>query len=282
MKYLAIIPIILGAWLGVAPSALAETVQFHSAARPPTPLQVRLARERGTAIPMMPGDLISGELYRPAGEGPSPALVMLHGCRGRQLASEQQIAARFTALGYLVLAVDSFGPRGVREQCVGATAAIDRVADTHGALDWLASQPFVLPSRIALIGFSQGADVGLDIVSLSDDMTRTGGATFAAAILYYPYCTPTGAVVKIPTLILIGDSDDWASAKQCQAMMAQRTGAGATERLIVYPGVQHGFSYIELKDHAVTLYGHHMAYDEAADHAASDAAIAFLTEWIAR
>jgi dienelactone hydrolase len=263
--------------------APAETVQFHSAAVPATPLQTRLARERGTVAHAKPGDLISAELYHPAGDGPFPALIALHGCAGRpEPASEQAMAARFTEHGYLVLAVDSFGPRGISEQCNGVTAAADRMSDAYGALDWLASQTFAIPTRIALLGFSQGADIGLSIASSGDSAQSPGAATFAVAILYYPYCRPGGAVVKMPTLVLVGERDDWASAKECRAMMALRSGAGAAERLIVYPGAQHGFNFIGLRDHPRTLYGYHLAYDEAADHAASQAAIAFLAEWMVR
>lgn len=50
----------------------------------------------------------------------------------------------------------------------------------------------------------------------------------------------------------------------------------------VYPGAQHGFNFIGLRDHPLTSYGHHLADAEAADHAASEAAIAFWAEWLVR
>lgn len=277
------IVLIFAACCSLSKAAPAEIVQFHSAAVPPTPLQIRLARERGTEAHATPGDLISAGLYRPAGEGPFPGIIALHGCAGRPgPASEQAMAARFTEHGYLVVAVDSFGPRGIREQCNGVTAAADRMSDAYGALDWLTSQTFAVPSRIALVGFSQGADIGLSIASAGEGAKSAGTATFAVAILYYPYCRPGGAVVKIPTLVLVGEQDDWASAKECRVMMALRNGTGATERLIVYPGAQHAFNFVGLRDHPQTLYGYHLAYDAGADHAASEAAIAFLAEWMAR
>ena len=60
----------------VSVPAIAETVHFRSATTPPTPLQQRLARERGETIGQQPGVELSGELYRPAGDGPFPAVVM--------------------------------------------------------------------------------------------------------------------------------------------------------------------------------------------------------------
>ncbi|MGE0418988.1 MAG: dienelactone hydrolase family protein [Acetobacteraceae bacterium] len=281
MKIWAFVALVLSVCLGGQP-VHAEVVQFHSAGRPPTPLQARMARERGVPPQTGPGDLISGELYRPQGTGPFPALVMLHTCRGRLAsASEQKIATSFTALGFVVLAVDSFGPRGVGEQCVVATAVIDRIADAYGALDWLTGQSFVVPTRVALLGLSQGANVAFEIASSRDTMGRTDRATFAAAILYYPYCHPTDPPAKIPTLILIGDADDWTPARQCQAMAVQHAGAGTVEELIVYPGAQDGFNLVDLKGNALSLYGHRMVYEETADQAAQEAAASFLIKWMA-
>src|SRR5262245_12148599 len=109
-------------WLALAllaTTAAAEPVRFPSATTPPTPLQQRLARERGEAIERQPAVDLSGELYRPSGNGPFPAVVMLHGCNGRlQRAIEDAEGARFTALGYALLTVDSFGPRGVKQRCL--------------------------------------------------------------------------------------------------------------------------------------------------------------------
>jgi hypothetical protein len=66
-------------WLVIsllATPAAAESVHFPSATTPPTPLQQRLARERGETIVQQPGIELSGELYRPAGDDPFPAVVM--------------------------------------------------------------------------------------------------------------------------------------------------------------------------------------------------------------
>src|SRR5438128_2256159 len=67
----------------MVPAAAAETVHFKSATTPPTPLQQRLARERGQPIAEQPTVELAGELHRPAGAGPFPAIVALHGCSGR-------------------------------------------------------------------------------------------------------------------------------------------------------------------------------------------------------
>jgi dipeptidyl aminopeptidase/acylaminoacyl peptidase len=180
--------------------AAAETVHFRSAATPPTPLQQRLARERGETIAPQPGTELSGELYRPAGDGPFPAVVMLHGCGGRfSRTVEDGFGPDFTALGYVLLIVDSFGPRGVRHRCTGEGPPVDRVMDAYGALLYLAEQRFVDADRIAVVGYSQGAMVALSAVELN------GAATlfdrhFRAAVAYYPLCgdIAVGAPTVIP------------------------------------------------------------------------------------
>ncbi|MDP1961455.1 MAG: hydrolase, partial [Reyranella sp.] len=84
--------------------AAAETVRFPSATTPPTPLQQRLAQERGQPVPVSPGTELTGELYRPAGDGMFPAVVMLHGCAGRPSREREDASgAYFASLGYALL-----------------------------------------------------------------------------------------------------------------------------------------------------------------------------------
>src|SRR5262245_2394689 len=59
---------------------------------------------------------IDATLVRPAGDGPFPAVVQLHGCAG--LESQSYRWARwFADRGYVALVVDSFGPRKVKGDC---------------------------------------------------------------------------------------------------------------------------------------------------------------------
>jgi fermentation-respiration switch protein FrsA (DUF1100 family) len=134
-------------------SAEAETVRFPSAVTPPTPLQLRLAKERGEAVTRPPATELVGELYRPPSNGPFPAVVMLHGCGGLgSRASEDAAGARYAALGYVLLIVDSFGPRGVKQRCtIEAGSTVDRLMDAYGGLLFLAGQSFVDPDRIAVM-----------------------------------------------------------------------------------------------------------------------------------
>jgi dienelactone hydrolase len=252
----------------IVSAAHAETVHFRSATIGPSALQERLAKERGEPVPKVEGDMLVGELYRPAGNGPFPAIVSLHGCAGRSAKDvEDAGAARFVELGYVVLIVDSFTTRGIRISCSGQTPALDRVMDAYGGLAFLAGLPFVDPERIAVVGYSQGAMTALSAVALEGVRTLFD-RQFKAAVAYYPLCAGRDGNVAVPTVILIGEKDDWTPASECTRMMAMRTGAGADVKLVVYPDAYHGFNGRSLRERPRTLLGHHLEYNEAADDAA--------------
>ena len=257
--------------------ARAETVWFRSASAPRSPLAARLAAQRGMAAPAASGEPISGELDRPAGAGRFPAVVALHGCSGPvDPVSQRDITRHYTERGYVVLWVDSFGARGISQQCGFVANPVDRALDAYGALDFLAAQDFIDPAHVIVLGFAEGGTTALSVASPSGYTQGISPRHFAAAIAYSPYCHPGFATVTMPTLILTGEVDGWNPAVECEAMMALRTGDGATERLIVFPGAYHGFNLVGLKDHPSDMFRHYMDYSEHADRAAWVAVAAFL------
>lgn len=258
-------------------AAKAETVWFRSAPVPLSPMAVRFAVQRGVAPRPEPGDPISGVLYRPAGARRFPAVVALHGCTGRlDPVSERDVTHHFTERGYILLWVDSFGARGIQQQCGFVPHPVDLALDAYGALDFLAAQSFVDPTRVIVLGFAQGGTTALGLATSSGYAQDVSPRRFAASIAYSPHCYPGFATVTVPTLILIGEVDSWNPAVECQAMMAQHTDAGATERLIVFPGAYHGFNLLGLREQPTEVLWHYMEYNEHADHAAWAAVVAFL------
>jgi dienelactone hydrolase len=268
------------AYAGLVTAADAEPVRFPSAVVPPTPLQLRLASERSLPVPeIAPGQMLVGELYRPSGEGRFPAVVLLHGCDGRlSAAGEQREAQKLMALGYAVLAVDSFGPRGVRHRCAEEFGVpVDRVMDAYGALQYLANRADIDPDRVAVMGYSQGGITAISAV------TRGGVETlferhFKAAVAYYPGCDNTE--VAAPTLILIGALDEWTPTRNCREMIARQSGAGAAVELFVYPDAYHSFNFP--RDHSREYFGYRLEYNEAADRAACNETTRFLRQNLGR
>lgn len=68
-------------------------------------------------------------------------------------------------------------------------------------------------------------------------------------------------MTTVPTLMFVGDNDDWTHASWCQQMMARRDGKGSPVTLIVYTGATHAFSTPVLSEE---YPGHHLGYDAEA------------------
>ncbi|MBV8472514.1 MAG: dienelactone hydrolase family protein, partial [Hyphomicrobiales bacterium] len=105
---------------------------------------------------------LRGYLTRPPGAGPFPAVLLLHSCLGWPF-DRRQIGETIAGWGYVALFVDDFSSRGLKESCTVDFPAA--TADADGALAYLAGRPDVDRARIAVVGFSQGADTALAIAA---------------------------------------------------------------------------------------------------------------------
>ena len=199
-----------------------------------------------------PGLELAGRLYRPAADGPFPAIVMMHGCSGLWAKSGEPTASfafwaeHFQARGYVALLVDSFGPRGEKEICTQmrrkVSEATDRPRDAHSALRWLASRGDIDAARIHLMGWSNGGTAVLNALRADAPGREAAGAKFRSGVAFYPGCAVLAKSAYRPTaplLIQAGGADDWTPARHCAALAAQAP-AGLVE-IDVYPGAAHGF-----------------------------------------
>lgn len=193
---------------------------------------------------------VRAEEFRPHADGRLPALVLMHGCHGVS-ASVRDWGRWFREHGYVALVVDSWGSRGLAEQCTPGedlpnTARLD---DAVGALRWLQSQPYVDRERIGIIGWSNGGVFSMAVVNgPSLDRARARGVQipppgFQAAVGVYPggcHSLLDQLSVK-PLLILIGADDDWTPAEECRALVDKQRAKGANVTIVVYPGAVHYF-----------------------------------------
>src|SRR5579872_2527747 len=250
-----------------AASAADELVKFETAPYALGQFQQRRALERGE-MALATTSSIEGYLSRPEGGGPFPAVIYLHGCSGLGKAARKRFSDLLTGWGYVSLAVDSFATRGIEEACDRPMP--DRQADAWGAMLYLSRLPFVDRKRIAVVGSSQGGIVTMRLASAHDVklFDVPDELNFKAAVAFYPTCSVASRQLAIPTLILIGELDDWTPAKNCKEWMGLRDGKGAPAKLVVYPGAYHAFDFPGLRGGVYRL-GHWLKYNADAAQSAT-------------
>src|SRR6202158_3779485 len=91
-----------------------------------------------------------------------PAVIVVHTLGGYRDANEGYIAAELRKSGFATLTYDSFAARGTTGAAMSASPGYlpAGVADAYAALRRLASEPRIDADRIAIIGFSFGAEGG--------------------------------------------------------------------------------------------------------------------------
>ncbi|MES0812428.1 dienelactone hydrolase family protein [Roseibium sp. SCPC15] len=184
---------------------------------------------------------IWGHLAKPDGEGPHPAVVLLHGCGGIQQSyfDWAQLLAR---AGFMALVVDSFHPRSLTSDCSGLSSSASptaRTLDAFGALRFLNGLEFVDPDRIGLIGWSQGG-ITVQYAANAHGLGSRFENSFKAAVALYPYCI-ADRTYAVPLLVLIGEADDWTPVSECRKLEHRNRERQNDVELVVYPGAFHAF-----------------------------------------
>lgn len=212
---------------------------------------------------------LTAELSRPAGAGPFPAVVLMHGCSGPRPWGRMW-SERLVRWGYVVLRPDSFGRRAIRN-CAGGNATIDvRATDARRARAYLEALRFVDRRRIAVMGMGHGATAALIAVG---GASRSPRQEFGAAIALYPRCYQARERVLVaPTLVLIGDEDHLSPAASCTDL-GTRGGAYHALDVVVYPGATHAFDWRGLD---VLYFGQRIRFDPRASADAVIRVRAFL------
>jgi carboxymethylenebutenolidase len=162
---------------------------------------------------------IQAYLYKPEGEGPFPAVIYNHGSReGRERASVpfEHIGAWLSRAGYVVLVPER---------------------DVLAAADYLRTQSFLDPKRVAVMGWSFGGIVTMFAASRSPQfgaaidqaggaLTWNGNPDIRAALM------AAAERVATPTLLQVAENDrTTASITTLGAILERR---GVAHRTVVY------------------------------------------------
>jgi dienelactone hydrolase len=261
---ISLLAIGLASWLGAATGRAGALVEFPNISeRTPEKLLGYLARPDAGLSALL------GRNSNPA--APYPAVVVLHGCSGFSSHSAK-LADQIGAWGYVALAMDSLGPRGIASRCGGGHP--DQAFDAYAALRYLSQLEFVDPARIAVLGQSMGGSSALYAVD-RDLAAQYFDARFRAAIAYYPDCGIPAANMAAPILILAGEADDWNPPERCREMVAHSRPDGAPIALTVYPGAYHAFDVAQFQP-GIGFLGHWLEYNEPAAKDSEQKLRAFL------
>lgn len=199
-------------------------------------------------------------IYKPSGSGPFPAVVLVHQCHGLRLSARNWTntsmltwAKEAVARGFVVLVLDSLGPRGADMVCAGAKGGVNLPRGTLDALqaaEHLRKFDFVDPDRVSLIGFSWGGIVGLLASSKMWADTLWPGRRFSAVVALYPKCSPAtppnerpydivNPDIDRPIAVLGGEKDIDQPASDCVSRLEPLKASGAPLEWTIYPQATH-------------------------------------------
>jgi carboxymethylenebutenolidase len=209
---------------------------------------------------------LAGEIFRPPGKGPFPAVLYNHGSAPGMLNSEASLAMGplFAHAGWIFFMPyrrgqglsASAGPyigdvvsKARREGGEAAAAATvtrlletDQLNDEIAAYAWLASQPFVAKDRIALDGNSYG---GIETI-LGAEKLKTCAAVAASAASETWHAAPElqrkiiETASRLPTPLLLFQAENDYDLAPNKAIFAARRSVGRAVEYKLYP--RYGWS----------------------------------------
>ncbi|HNP71271.1 MAG TPA: dienelactone hydrolase family protein [Kouleothrix sp.] len=182
---------------------------------------------------------LQGYLARPDGDGPFPALVVIHEAFGLN-DDIRAITRRFAGAGYVALAVDLFSGRS-QFLCMARLFAgmlrnsLDHagVRDLKDALTFLERLPGVDTARIGAVGYCMGG-------SLAIALACSDGRLKAIAPYYAMNPRPVAAVARACPVVGSYPERDF-TAKAGSALEAELDKHGVAHDIKIYPAAGHSF-----------------------------------------
>lgn len=181
-----------------------------------------------------------GYLVRPRGDGPFPAVVVIHENRGRNPYIED-VARRLAVAGYLALAPDALWASGGWPGNDDAGKELQAKLDGGRILaDMVNAARFVRGhaksnGRLGAVGFCFGGYV-------CNHLAITLGEELRAAVPFYGRPADSAAVDRIRARLLLqyAENDEGVNSTRA-AYEAALNAHGVRFESQVYPGTQHGF-----------------------------------------
>ena len=195
----------------------------------------------GKSVSYKSGDeTVNGTLYRPAGKGPFPALIVIHEWWGLNDWVKEQ-ASKFADEGYVALAVDLYRGKvadnaDLAHELMRGVPEDRATRDLKAAYDFLSAQPDVKKDRIGSIGWCMGGGYSLDVALAEPHLA-------ADVINYGHLATDPDQLKKIqaPILGLFGGQDRGITPEDVKKFQQAMEKLGKKIDVKIYPDAGHAF-----------------------------------------
>lgn len=207
---------------------------------------------------------ISNSVFRPAGSGPFPAVVLGHTCGGVSVPHIRERMEELLNAGFIVLALDSFGPRDINNcRTQSKILATATVMDAYHALEHLSNLPIVNPSRIYFSGYSWGGWAAPLLATPQSAEALGSKLRYRAIVSNYGFCVsqrnanspryyPLQKDIDRPLLVLMASEDKEGKPADCLPILQELKSAGKAVEWHLYENTHHAWDQIRDSDYTVT------------------------------
>lgn len=214
-------------------------------------------------------DTVQAMLTLPEGQGPFPAVIVIHEWWGLNSWVEAN-ARKLAQQGYLTLAIDLY--RGAVAESPEMAHELSRglpedraLRDLQAAFNYLSTRPDVERTRIATLGWCMGGSYSLQAAARIPDLA-------ACVVFYGRLITDEELIAQInaPVLGIFGGQDKGIPVKTVRVFEKECNRLGKQVSIHVYPRAGHAFMNENNKDN--------YSEKDAAD--AWEKTIAFLADYL--
>lgn len=199
-------------------------------------------KSRGNSIPAL--------LIRPKKQGNYYPVLFVHGRRGLgSLVSKHAI--RLAARGFVVLAPDIYKGNFIDRYPIAHDYKLEQ--DVNKALTVLLKQKRIKGKKACIYSHTRGGYYSLKVAVTFKRQAKD----LLCYVSYYPHLQDPNAPeplqvysyapevnkLKLPTLIFIGDKEQYQRRRVIESSVKAMKGLQRSVRLIVYPGVGRGFDF---------------------------------------
>jgi dienelactone hydrolase len=195
---------------------------------------------------------IAGVLRVAQGTGRLPVVIFAAGSGGFNVSTDIW-DRQFEEMGISTFAMDSFAGRGITSTAADQSqlGRLNMILDIYRSIAVLASHPRVDPERIAVMGFSRGAQAALySSLKRFQRMWNPGGIEPAAYIALYPPCITNyiadADVSDHPIRMFHGISDDYVEIGPCRDYLARLKKSAKDIEMVEFADTWHGYDGAQL------------------------------------